>query len=226
MRTLRVTTGDQTAFIVADADPVCFQALRDLQFTETPDGFARIFPSESPLLDRAYDNFTHYAEEMVLQTAHLRPVPWDRALESLLDILSGERFSWWLVGSAALAIRGLDVTPHDIDLSVDHAGAHRLAELLADYIVQPVQATPDWFCDWFGRAFLSARVEWVGGVDARADTPEVSDFGPAAASRMQTVRWRGYSVNVPPLDLQLLVPQRRGLSDHAEQIQHLMERDC
>lgn len=225
MRTLRATAGDQTAFIVADADPACFQALRDLEFTEIPDGFACTFPSASPLLDQAYDNFTRYAEEMVLQTTHLRPVPWDRALESLLDILSGERFSWWLVGSTALAVRGLDVTPRDIDLSVDPAGAHRLAELLVDYIVQPVRAESDWFCDWFGRAFLSVRVEWVGGVDARADTPEMSDFGPAAASRMQTVRWRGYSVNVPPLDLQLLVSQRRGLSGRAEQIKKLMESD-
>ncbi|MGH2516256.1 MAG: nucleotidyltransferase domain-containing protein, partial [Ktedonobacterales bacterium] len=89
--------------------------------------------------------------------------------------------------------------------------------------VQPIQATPDWFCDWFGRAFLHARVEWVGGVDARADGPEISDFGPTAASRRQTVRWRGHSVHVPPLDLQLLVSQRRGLSDRVAQIQKLME---
>jgi hypothetical protein len=225
MRTLRMTSGDQTSFIVAEADPACFQALRDLAFTETADGFARSFPSASPLLDRAYDNFALDAEEMILQTARLRPVPWDRALEAFLSIVESEAMAmtWWLVGSTALAVRGLDITPRDIDLSVDAAGAHRLADLLADSIVQPVQATPDWFCDWFGRAFLHARIEWVGGVDARADDPEISDFGPTAASRMQTIQWRGHTVHVPPLELQLLISQRRGLSERVAQIQKMME---
>ena len=223
MRTLRKTAGEQTSFIVAEADPACLQALRDLEFTETVDGFAMSFPSASPLLDRAYDNFARDAEEMILQTARLRSVPWDHALEAFLSIVEDEAFSWWLVGSTALAVRGLDVIPRDIDLSVDNAGAQRLAELLADSIVQPVQATPNWFCDWFGRAFLHARIEWVGGVDARADDPEISDFGSTAASRMQTIQWRGHSVHVPPLDLQLLVSQRRGLSERVAQIQKVME---
>ena len=35
--------------------------------------------------------------------------------------------------------------------------------------------------NWFGRAFLLVRLEWVGGINQSADHPLVGDTGPAAA---------------------------------------------
>lgn len=58
-----------------------------------------------------------------------------------------------------------------------------------------------------------ARVEWVGGVGPAADEPLATDFGLAAAARLETVRWRDWSLRVPPLDLQRAVSVRRGLHD-------------
>jgi len=39
-----------------------------------------------------------------------------------------------------------------------------------------------------------------------------SDFGPVAASRLETVTWEGWQLRVPPLDLQRAVSERRGLT--------------
>jgi len=122
----------------------------------------------------------------------------------------------------ALAVRGLDIAPRDIDLSVSDADAHRLGAALLDHLVEPVSPTPGWFCNWFGRAFLHARVEWVGGVDERADCPYVSDFGPTAAACVQTVTWHGYGLRVPPLDLQLDVSRRRGLTGRVAAIERAL----
>ena len=44
-------------------------------------------------------------------------------------------------------------------------------DLLVDGLVEPV-APANWFCTWWGRAVLGARVEWVGGVGPTADEPE------------------------------------------------------
>jgi hypothetical protein len=55
-------------------------------------------------------------------------------------------------------------------------------------------------------------VEWVGGLLAAADDPEVCDFGPTAAAALETVYWRGTAIRVPPLDLQRAVSVRRGLT--------------
>ena len=127
-----------------------------------------------------------------------------------------------LVGSAALAVRGLDVAPGDLDLIVDSAGAQRLGDILLDSLIEPVRPTTGWVGDWFGRAFLHASVEWVGGMSPAVDLPAPTDFGPTAAARLETVRWRGHNLRVPPLDLQLAVSERRGLADRAALIRQAM----
>jgi len=215
MRTIYRTGDDRAYFVVADLDSAYHESARQLGFEPVEDGWARAFPAASPHLDRAYENFARCAEEYILQRAGARPVPWQRALETFLRLVEGRPIAWWLVGSAALSVRGLDVAPGDLDLVVDDASARPLGDALLDYLIEPVVPVHGWVCNWFGRSFPGACLEWVGGVDGRADTPQVSDFGPAAVRRAERVLWHGYRVPIPPLDLQLAVNERRGRHERA-----------
>jgi len=111
-----------------------------------------------------------------------------------------------------------------LDLVVDDAGARCLDEALLDDLIEPVVSVEGWVCDWFGRAFPGALIEWVGGVDERADQPASGDFGPIAASRRETVSWRGHRLHVPPLDLQLAVSEARGWTEQAALIRGALGR--
>lgn len=223
MHTLYRTVDGRTSFIIADVDPAYHQAVRDLAYSPVAEGFAKSYPADTPNLERIYHTFARFAEPMVLQAAGVMPVPWQAALARLLDRLAGARIDWWLAGSSALAVRGLPVAPHDFDLIVDDAGAQRLGEILGDCLIEPVQPVTGWFCNWWGRAFMEARLEWVGGVDERGDQPEISDFGPTAAGRLETIEWQGHTLRVPPLELQLAVSRRRGLAERARLIQGYLE---
>jgi hypothetical protein len=218
MKTKYRTDGTRVYFILSDLDPVYHYAARQLEFSKVEDGFARIYPADSPHLDQIYQNFTRHAEEMILQMAGKHSAPWEKALLAFLQRVDQQNIAWWLVGSTALAVRGLDIMPHDIDLSVDDEGAHKLGEILLDYLIEPVQDSRGWISNWFGRAFLRARIEWVGGVDPKVDDDEITDYGPLAASRREMINWQGYQIYVPPLDLQLEVSKRRGLTDRVEKI--------
>jgi hypothetical protein len=222
MKTLLRTEGTRTLFIIADLDPAYAEVTQALDYEETPAGFAKSFPANTPHLAAIFERFSLCAEEMVLQAANVRPVPWEEALRALLERIEGKNVNWWLVGSAALAVRGLKVIPHDIDLSVDDASAYTLGILLDDYLIEPVQDASGWICNWFGRAFFHARIEWVGGVDEHIDEDEITDYGPVAASRKETIIWHGYELHVPPLDLQLQVSERRGLTNRVEQIKRAL----
>jgi len=224
MKTMYRTRGTLVYFILSDLDPAYHNAVRQLEFREVEDGFARVYPVGSAHLDRIYQNFTRYAEEMILQMAGIHSVPWEQALHAFLQRVDQENIAWWLVGSTALAVRGLDIIPHDIDLSVDDEGAHKLGKILLDYLIEPIQDSRGWISNWFGRAFLHARIEWVGGVDPKVDDDEITDYGPLAASHMETVFWQGYQIHIPPLDLQLEVSERRGLTDRVEKIKRAIIR--
>ncbi len=222
MNTSCEVIGNEIVFVLSDVDPAYHQAVRDLGYSEANDVFRRTLPAVTPDLDRVCRNFERYAEAMVLQTARVQPVPWEQALRAFLDLVEPFEINWWLAGSAALAVRGLDIQSRDFDINVDDAGTQMLGIVLQDYLVEPV-TNVDWFCRWWGRAFLQPRFEWVGGVDERADDPLVSDFGPTAASRLEQVTWHGTLLRVSPLRLQLEVSKRRGLADRVAKIERVLE---
>ena len=45
---------------------------------------------------------------------------------------------WAIDGSTSLALQGIDVTPHDIDILTDHEGTIRIQESLKKYNVVPI----------------------------------------------------------------------------------------
>jgi hypothetical protein len=212
---------DATAFVVSDVPPEYEPALVELGFERRAGRFRRSFPADRAELERTHAIFARHLDEVVSQTARVKPAPWDEALELLLRRVETVVIDWWLTGAAALAVRGVDVRPRDLDLVTDDAGARVLADLLRDELVEPLQPA-EWFCRWWGRAFLGARVEWVGGVGPAADEPLPTDFGLVAAASLEPVAWRGHVVRVPPLELQLAVSERRGLDDRAARIRAVL----
>ena len=197
-------------FILTALEPELHEAAIALGFARDGAAFVRTFPEDARWLEEASQNFVHRAPTMLRQTAS-GVVPWEEALLGFLDRV--DRVDWWLAGSGALAVRGVDLSPRDLDVITDAAGAQRLGELLTDALVEPVFTSEGWIARWWGRAFLGARIEWVAEIAASVDDPDPVDFGPTAAANLERVRWRGHELRVPPLELQLAVAARRGLSD-------------
>lgn len=214
MRFERKAAGEDTEFWVFDADPRLSAALEALLWEPRGGGWVKSFHCPSPeQATHAFANLQHLLEPLLRQYLGMAPVPWQAALETVCRKLETNSVDWWLCGSAALAVRGIGVVPRDLDLVVADGDAVRVGELLADGLVEPV-CPADWpISNWWGRAFLRARVEWVGGVTSAADKPEISDYGPAAASSLQEVRWRDWLIRVPPVHLQRAASVRRGLAD-------------
>lgn len=210
MKTLCKTEGDTVAFVITDLEPAYHDIARGLYYLPTEEGFAKSFPADTPHLERIYQRFAQYAEEMVLQTADVRPVPWDKALAAFMETIEGKGIEWRLAGSVGLAVRGIDVAPRDLDLMVDNASAQRLGELLLEHLVEPVLPTTGWIANWFGRAFLHARVEWVGVDD------------PYALEGLEVVHWQGRALQAPPLEMHLREDKQRGLDERATVIERYL----
>lgn len=214
---------DTVSLFITDLAPEYHQAAQDTGYTLTDEGFVRDIVTDPQYirhdyLDRILTNAEEHLETMFAQKAGLEPVPWDQSLLTFLKLVEDKSIDWWLVGSAATAVRGIDIQPGDIDLCTSEADAPVLQDLLRYTVLQPLQDSTGWVGKWFGRAFLDARLEWLGGINESADAGNISDFGLVAHSRLETIIWNGYSLRVPPLDLQLETSLRRGLVDRAEKI--------
>ncbi|QBD81109.1 hypothetical protein EPA93_36115 [Ktedonosporobacter rubrisoli] len=224
MKTQLLTEGTLSYFVVSELDALQADGVQNLGFTPYRDGFARAYPTTTPHLETFYCNFARSAQAMILQRAGACHVPWEQTLEDLVQRLTSYNLRWWLIGSAALAVRGIAISPGDLDLATDEAGALQFGEILFDALVGPLEDAQGWISKWFGRAFLHSRVEWAGGIREDADEQGVTEYGPAAASRLETILWRGYQILVPPLDIQLAVNERRGLQERTSQIELAFSR--
>jgi hypothetical protein len=155
---------------------------------------------------------------MVRQRIEKTAGDWRAALRDLLSRAGQARVPVAVVGSAALAVRGVDVRPGDIDVLTTLEGADALGESYRDVLVVPVATEPG-FGRW-GRAFIGGiRVEWLG-------TPAGVREGPwplaaaewSVASPFDEIRWENRSLRVPPLDVQRQVEVQRQRRDRVAAI--------
>jgi hypothetical protein len=114
--------GARARFVVLAFDPVSQDRLERLGYLGVGgDRFATRWFADSPGVPVHCERFAASIGEMVLQSAGLVAVPWEGALLEFLRRVEGSALRWWLYGSAALAVRGIEVLPGDIDINVSDA---------------------------------------------------------------------------------------------------------
>jgi D-hexose-6-phosphate mutarotase len=79
MKTHLKQEGAQTYFVVSDLNAIEVSGVQELGFLPYADGWARAYPSTTPHLEVFYHHFARCAQEMILQRAGTRLVPWQRA---------------------------------------------------------------------------------------------------------------------------------------------------
>lgn len=92
-------------------------------------------------------------------------------LRILCEALENTGVNWAVTGSLGLALQGVPLEPHDIDIQADEAGAYRIAALFADHVVQPVAFSAKGnIRSHFGALEIDGmRVEVMGDVQHRRE---------------------------------------------------------
>ncbi len=65
--------------------------------------------------------------------------PYLAVLRTIYERLRDTPIEWVVTGSLGMALQGMRVEVHDIDLQTDEIGAYKIERRLADYIIQPVR---------------------------------------------------------------------------------------
>jgi hypothetical protein len=158
---VRISTGFEDGWRtirISDAGPGQRAGLAELGF---PPDLVQRYPPGTRYFGRAVANLRQAAGEMVTQKPATTPAGWSVQFRDLLSRAGQARVPLAVVGSAALAIRGIDVCPGDIDVITTLEGADALAESYQDALVVPLFTSPGF--GRFGRAFTGGiRVEWLG----------------------------------------------------------------
>lgn len=153
----------------------------------------------------AYNRSRFVLQAMLDQAYGGTPIAVEPALrevvQRILGPLATEGIPWYVGGSTAAWVLGASLTPREIDLGTTRAGVDRLAELLRDYLIEPVGPT-----DWprsgvvhAARAFVGtfqagARVQWGVPLDPASPVPLEEWSGQVSHIRTLPVEFAGASL--------------------------------
>jgi hypothetical protein len=220
LRRVPDATVERVEFLVRTDDPIYQSRLVKLGWhpTSASGVFVRRLDAAADV-EEIFDRFSRHIEVIVRQSARLERIDWERGLCEVADRGYGSGLRWWLYGSGALAVRGVDVEPGDLDFHV--SDAYLAGRLLADLLVEPVTRMSGWVADVGGRAYAGVLIEWLAGAHPSGSNPPLEQEE-AARDHLELIRWKGRDIMVPSLRLQLAVAQRRGFDKRAALIRRLL----
>ena len=118
----RLVTRDEAASFVVWTDRALWQQ-RLVKMGWHPQGSGRFERRVDlmPGLDAVFGRFERHLPLMLLHSSGQVEPDWRAGLHAFAERVEGSGVAWWLYGSTALAIRGIDVAPGDVDLAVNDA---------------------------------------------------------------------------------------------------------
>jgi len=169
----------------------------------------------TPRVRAAYQRHRFVLETMLAQADGRATPDLAATLEELSGRLSGPLrdagIPWYIGGSFGVALAGGGGAPRDIDLGTTRPGVDRIAELLRDFLVEPVGPTewPAGRAVVGARAFVGsprsgARVEWAVPLEPRASLPLEEFAAEAGVTRTVNVRVHGRELSVSRPEYALL----------------------
>ncbi|MBN1409726.1 MAG: hypothetical protein JW969_02705, partial [Spirochaetales bacterium] len=149
----------------------------------------------------------------------------DASLQWLTEGLKRRKVKWWLAGSGALYVRGLEVKPHDLDVMTYKTGIEAIRRMVSPYIVEPFHHVNGWVVKGFGVVHYRTRIDFAFEPEDWVDDNGPVDFGPHAQSHLEKVVWHGHEILVPPVELHIAPNEARGRHDRVALIKNYMSNN-
>lgn len=203
--------GGALVYRVVDRGDRTDEMLASMHYQPSGETFERTYPPRL-LFPHDVASLESRANRFLARESSVTPTreAFDAALERVCDRHREAGVEWWLAGSAALVVRGLDTVPHDIDVLTAISQLERLVPVVEPEVVEPFHDSTGWVVRGFGVVDAGFRVDYAFDPEPWVDSAAPVDFGPIAAGSLETVRWRGREIRVPPLALHLPSNRARG----------------
>ena len=151
-------------------------------------------------------------------------ISYAKAMRRIYKGLQDRPVNWVVTGSFSFAIQGVPITPDDIDLQTDLAGALTIEQLLSKYVVQKVKfSSNEQIRSHFGELSINGvKVEIMGDVQKRNE--DGSWEKPVDLDRYkQFVEFRGMTIPVLALECEYETYMKLGRFEIAEMLKEAIQ---
>jgi len=130
-----------------------------------------------------------------------------------------DEINWAVTGSLGLALQGMDVDVHDIDIQTDKSGAYDIENRLSQHVVRNVEfSTSEKICSYFGELSIDGiKVEIMGDIQKRLPDGIWEDPIDICSNRC-FIEYDGLSIPVISLEYECEAYDRLGRTEKADQV--------
>ncbi|MCL4507526.1 MAG: hypothetical protein M1434_03775 [Chloroflexi bacterium] len=147
-----------------------------------------------------------------------------RKIYTRLENLEDNRVNWVVTGSVGMALQGMDVDVHDIDIQTDQDGAYETESRFSEYVVEPVRfSISERIRSHFGTLEIGdIKVEIMGDIQKRLDDQTWEE--PVKVERYKCwVEVDGMRIPVLSLEYEYQAYLILGRNEKAEKLQKWLE---
>jgi hypothetical protein len=147
------------------------------------------------------------------------------ALRQICDRMSDARVDWVVTGSLGMALQGVDVRVHDIDIQSDSRGVYEIERIFREHVARPVRdSTSERVRSHLGALEIGGvTVEIFGGVCKRREDGTWEEPVDVVRHR-RCLKSEGMLIPVLSLEFEYEAYQKLGRRDKAELIRRSIEQ--
>ena len=146
-------------------------------------------------------------------------------LRKIYSQLQGKQLNWAVTGSLGMALQGMELNVHDIDIQTDRPSAYKIEELFASEVIKPVHLRrSERICSHFGVIEIDGvRVEIMGDLQKRLDDQIWEDPVKVELWR-RWVEIDGMRIPVLSLEYEYQAYLQLGRTEKAEMLRNWLEK--
>lgn len=147
------------------------------------------------------------------------------ALQIIYERLKGSDTVWAITGSFGMALQGMDLPVHDIDIQTDQQGAYGIERELAEYAVVPVRyIQSERIRSHLGKLEIdSIQVEIMGAIQKRVDN-QIWEQPVRVEEHLKWVEIEGMQIPVLSLEYEYQAYKKLGRNEKAEAIKEWLQK--
>jgi len=180
------------AYFAEDVDEKYWNYFKENLWWQVGNNFVKSFDNVKDF-EYCADNFTKYGETAIKQQLKIIPAPWEKALDLFIPEIEKLDVDWYIHGSVAMALWGIDVAPKDVNIIIpNYSDFDRVRDHFCKYAIRPIERCENWIMSGLGEIFMEAVI----GISFHNKELEPYDM-----SKLGKINYNGTEVYVSGLEM-------------------------
>lgn len=180
------------AYFAEDVDEKYWDYFKENQWWQIGNSFIKSFDNVKDF-EYCADNFTRHGETAIKQQLKILKTPWEKALGIFISEIKELGVDWYIHGSVAMALWGINVEPKDLNIIIaNYSDFDKVRNHFYKYAIRPIERCENWLMSGLGEVFMEAVI----GISFHNKELEPYDM-----SKLEQIPYKGTEVYVSSLEM-------------------------